>query len=81
MSRVETLAELLVIIEQQQNKGMHRNNKLGIKGVCTHGEAYRAHIARGGISKHLGRFQTAEQAAEARRQAEKFYEEHGHLNF
>jgi hypothetical protein len=54
--------------EQTINQGMRRNNTSGVKGVCwdkTHNK-WRAVIDR----KHVGLYETFEEACEARAQAE-----------
>jgi hypothetical protein len=62
--------------KQSANRGTFRNNKAGVSGVCSyHGNKYRAYITRGGTRKHLGVFETLEQAVEARKKAEDEYNE------
>ena len=52
------------------NKATHKNNKLGIKGVIKYGNKYRAAIIINGKNKHLGMFNTIEEARLAREEAE-----------
>lgn len=58
---------------QSRNTKNHSTNKTGIRGVSWSKEKkkWRAHISVGNKSKHLGYFDTTEQAAEARASAEK----------
>ncbi len=55
---------------QEQNRGPQKRNKLGILGVCPHGNGYRAYIQRYGNKKNLGVFKTLKEAIRARKQAE-----------
>lgn len=57
--------------QNQANRKVRKRNKLGIKGVMLHkrDRKYVAQIKRGNKVKHLGYFQTAEEAAEAYRKA------------
>ena len=48
--------------ENGHNRGAQQNNKIGLKGVCEHAGAWRAHIASNGVRKYLGRFATPEAA-------------------
>ena len=48
--------------ENQGNRRVNSNNSVGIKGVYRHGHKYSARISIGGVSKHLGTFETAEAA-------------------
>lgn len=54
---------------------IRKNNKSGIKGVDFHEQTqkWRARIAIKGESKHLGLFDTLEEAAKARKRAEEKY--------
>lgn len=56
---------------QNRYKGTSKNNKLGHKGVVAYNDRYRAYISWGGKRKHLGVFKTLEEAVEARKEAEK----------
>lgn len=52
--------------QSQQNKGTPKNNKLGVKGVrMASANTFRAHIK----TRHLGTFQTIEEASMAYRRA------------
>lgn len=64
---------------QGQNKGVHKRNKLGILGVCPFGEKYRAYLQRDGKKKHLGVFETIDEAIKAREEAEKRYNDTGEI--
>jgi hypothetical protein len=59
--------------EQERNKRDVVRSSSGVKGVSWHGKAgkWRAHIKRNGKFKHLGLFESIEDAAEARGEAEK----------
>lgn len=64
---------------QGQNRGPQKRNKLGILGVCPHGDGYRAHIQRYGKRKHLGVFKTIEEAIVVREKAEEKFKRTGTL--
>jgi hypothetical protein len=51
------------------NRGVFKSNRLGIKGVRQEGTGFRARIRRNGRPCNLGTFATAEEAAEAYREA------------
>lgn len=54
----------------------HRNNKLGIRGVCRNHKKFCAHIQVNGRKIYLGRFFCLEKAMRARREAElKYFDE------
>ena len=53
------------------NTGPQKNNKLGIKGVSKYGNKYIATIEINGKRKHLGLFNTIEEARLAREESEK----------
>lgn len=57
--------------QNSYNRGPQKNNKLGIKGVRKYGNKYRATIIINGKNKHLGMFNTIEEARLAREEAEK----------
>jgi len=61
--------------EQMRNQRINKNNKTGITGVGWHKlrQKYRAHIMTAGKSKHLGLFNTLEEAIIARKKAEQKY--------
>lgn len=66
--------------EQAQNKGISKDNKTGITGVCFYQDGkYRAYIARNDNKKHLGVFNTLQEAAKARREAEIKFKKTGTL--
>jgi hypothetical protein len=60
---------------QSSNKRTFKNNKLGIKGVFFHkaSNKFAAHISIKGNQKHLGVYDTLEEAREVRLKAEKKY--------
>jgi len=66
---------------QAQNKGMLRNNTSGVTGVSLNKKTgkYMASIRRNDLSVRLGNHDTLEQAADARRKAEEYFEVHGTL--
>jgi len=51
--------------ENRLNTKVYRTNKLGIKGVCKHGNNYRATCKFNKIFYHLGTFKTIELAKSA----------------
>jgi hypothetical protein len=53
--------------QQGVNQRTRKDNKLGVKGVCPYrdGKRYVAQIRIGGKTKHLGLFQTIQEAASA----------------
>jgi len=51
--------------QNTRNSRMHRNNRLGVKGVYEQGGRYRAQIRADGKKVCLGYFSTAEEAARA----------------
>jgi len=51
---------------QNQNKGVHANNKLGEKNICLEGGYYRVHMKRNGRRVIHKRFATLEGAIHAR---------------
>lgn len=53
--------------ENSNNKGLNRNNKTGIKGVYKNSKGkYVAQITQDGVKKHIGTFNSLEEASEAR---------------
>ncbi|TCJ01567.1 hypothetical protein [Cytobacillus praedii] len=68
----------VTIYEQSLNKALMSNNKTGHTGVCLfEGGKYRAYISRKGKRKYLGLFDTVDDAVNARKEAEEYYEKHG----
>lgn len=60
--------------EQNRNKGVYRTNKSGVNGVSKHSSGkQRARLTVNGREVHLGLFDTVEEAAAARKQAEQTY--------
>ena len=61
--------------EQNQNRGMQKNNKSGLKGVCWNAkeEKWQAYIYINGRQIYLGLFELKEDAAKARLKAEQKY--------
>ena len=57
-----------------RNRGMQRNNRLGLRGVVERPDGYRARIRHHGKSIELGVFSTAKEAAIAYSAAEKVCE-------
>ncbi|BAQ11287.1 hypothetical protein OXB_2816 [Bacillus sp. OxB-1] len=64
---------------QNQNKGMHKNNKTGHIGVYKSNSGYRAYIQRDKKRKYLGHFRAIDEAIAARMKAEELYSKNGHL--
>lgn len=65
----------VTLFVQAQNKGMRKNNKLGIKGVSPCGKyGYRVYITRDGKKVYVGYFTDVNKAAEARKAKELEYE-------
>ncbi|WP_129965774.1 HNH endonuclease signature motif containing protein [Escherichia coli] len=56
--------------QNQQNRNVQKNNKLGVTGVYFHKNAYDAFIHVNGKTIYLGRFKDIEDAIRARRDAE-----------
>lgn len=59
--------------ENNMNKGIQSNNSSGYPGVSYSKNKWRAYIGINGKQIHLGRYNTIEEAIEARRQAELEY--------
>lgn len=59
--------------QNQANRKVQKNNKLGVKGVVENGNKYRARIDVNGKCIHLGLFDTLEQARNAYIEAAKKY--------
>lgn len=66
--------------EQARNKGIRNNNKSGTTGVAYDKRGkYRAYITRNRIKKELGWYEDIEDAIQARKYAEDYYNKHGML--
>ncbi len=67
-----TNLRLVAPTENSKNLPLRSNNKSGYIGVCkaTDGKKYRAYITKNGKQKNLGLYDTAEEAYEARKEAE-----------
>lgn len=52
-------------IQNSWNRGVSKNNKLGIKGVCEYRGKFRSSIKFRGVYYHLGDFLTLEEASSA----------------
>jgi hypothetical protein len=52
--------------QNQQNTPIRKDNKSGIKGVCKHGDKWKAQIQIDGIKIYLGTYETIEEARDAR---------------
>lgn len=59
--------------QQNQNRGIGKANKTGVKGVSQYGHRFRATIGIGGKKLSLGLFDTVAEAAAARKGAEKVH--------
>ena len=59
--------------QNMRNRKVSKNNKLGLKGVSMFQGKFAATIYLNGRNKLLGRFETAEEAAEAYRKAADLY--------
>lgn len=67
--------------ENMRNRGVNRNNKVGLKGVGRIGKKWRARIMRNGKTFHIGVFESAEEANDAyARAAERLHEEFANPN-
>lgn len=66
---------------QAQNRGMLKANKTGVIGVSfnTRFNKYTASIRRNDLRKYLGSYDTLEEASDARKKAEEYFEAHGTL--
>ncbi len=68
--------------QNQRNQGRRCDNTSGFKGVRRHGEKWQAQIALNGVQKHLGNFNTPEEAAHAYdKAARELHGEFAYLNF
>jgi hypothetical protein len=70
------------VAQNQQNRGKPKNNSSGFKGVGWHKKTskWRAYIRVQRVQRHLGFFNTKEEAAEAYRQAaEKIHKEYANV--
>jgi hypothetical protein len=59
--------------QNNQNRTVQSNNKLGVRGVYRHLHLFRSRICVRGKKYEIGCFPTLEEAAEARRKAELFH--------
>ena len=59
----------------QNQRGPMRDNKCGLLGVTRHRKKFAAHIKFGGIDRHIGVFDTPEQAHDAYLSAKREYHE------
>ncbi len=59
--------------ENQRNRRVQKNNKLGVSGVWRSGNKYGVSISVDGNRKHIGLFDTLEQATQSRKEAESKY--------
>jgi hypothetical protein len=63
---------------QEQNRGLMKTNTTGYSGVTVAKDGkFIVNIKRRYIPKYLGTFPNLEEAIEARKKAERYYEEHG----
>lgn len=53
--------------QNQWNRSVYKNNKLGVKGVYYNGYSYIALIRQHGHQEHIGSYKTLEEAGEAYR--------------
>jgi hypothetical protein len=68
--------------QNQRNQGIRRDNTSGFKGVCRHRARWEAKIMLNGVKKHLGTFDTPEEAAKAYdKAARELHGEFAYLNF
>jgi hypothetical protein len=58
-------------IQSAHNRGMHKSNKVGMKGVSKRGNTYIARIHPRGEVVYLGTFKTPEEASKAYEEASK----------
>jgi len=63
--------------QNKRNRGAHKNNKLGLKGVCLHSSktCYMARICKDRKVTYLGYFKTPEEAHAAYTKASKVLHE------
>ena len=52
-------------LESARNRTVHKNNKLGLKGVTKRGNTYISRMYNQGKDAYIGTFKTAEEASEA----------------
>jgi hypothetical protein len=64
-NRIENLRECTRTENMQNRKNPMSTNKLGLLGVTKHYNKFRAQITRNGKQKHIGLFDTAEEAHRA----------------
>ena len=60
----------------RKNQSLYKNNPSGYHGVTKHGDRWRARININSKKVHLGVFDTIEEAAKCRQQAEQKYDYH-----
>jgi len=78
-NRIENLRDVTQA-ENQKNRTLYNNNTTGYLGVSKHHGKYRARIRINNIDKHLGYYDTAEEAAAVRAVASinyNFHPNHG----
>lgn len=56
-------------MQNKANQKRRQDNKTGFKGVHPHGKRFYARTRIDGVYRHLGMFDTAEEASEAYKQA------------
>jgi len=71
-NRIENLRESNCVLNQR-NTSLNKNNQTGHNGVSTRYGKYQAHIKSNNKKKHLGTYDTIEEAITARKDAERRY--------
>lgn len=74
-NRIVNLRDVRPMVNVQNQRAPSRNNKTGYLGVFADGEMFRACISVGGCNRHLGRFQTPEEAHAAYVKAKRTHHE------
>ena len=59
-----------------QNRSVHSNNKLGIRGIRMNYNKFEPRLMKNGVAIYLGLYKTLAEAVEARKNAEKEYFTH-----